>query len=107
MSDATWKQSERAIARRLNGRRTGPSGRSGPDVESSWLRVEVKTRRHLPNWLFWALRQARFGCPDDRLAVVVLHQIGQHHADDLVLLTLGDFQAWFGDVPTAALAAVE
>jgi hypothetical protein len=29
---------------------------------------------------------------------VVLHEAGQRHADDLVVLRLGDFQDWFGEV---------
>ena len=97
MPDATWKQCERAIAARLGGKRTGPSGRAGPDVTSSWLAVEVKTRRRLPAWLLDALQQARAGCSETRLPLVILHQVGSRHGDDLVLLSLGDFESWFGD----------
>ena len=97
MTDKTWKQVERAIAVRLNGRRQGAVGRRGPDVLSDWLAVEVKHRRRLPQWLKTALTQARCGA-GERLPIVVLHEAGQRHADDLVVLRLGDFQDWFGEV---------
>ena len=97
MPNAGWKTAERTIARRLGGKRTGPSGRAGPDVTSSWLAVEVKTRRRLPAWLLDALQQARAGCSETRLPLVILHQVGSRHDDDLVLLSLGDFESWFGD----------
>jgi len=98
MTDKTWKQVERAIAVRLNGRRQGAVGRRGPDVLSDWLAVEVKHRRRLPQWLKTALTQARCGAGERLLAIVVLHEAGQRHADDLVVLRLGDFQDWFGEV---------
>ncbi len=104
MTEPVWKAVERAVAGRLQGRRTGPSGRSGPDVVSDWLAVEVKCRRSLPQWLRGALAQARVGCPEHRLPLVILHEMGQRHDGDLVLMTLQDFEAWFGMVwrcPTA------
>ena len=94
MTDRPWKQTERAIARRLGGRRTGPTGRPGPDVTTDWLSVEVKTRKRLPNWLSSALEQARHG-PAGRLPIVILHQSGRQHSGDLVLMTLQDFRDWF------------
>jgi hypothetical protein len=33
---------------------------------------------------------------DGQLPVVVLHQKHKRHDDDLVLLRLSDFEAWFG-----------
>jgi len=98
MTDKTWKQVERAIARRLNGRRQGATGRRGPDVVNDWLVAEVKHRRRLPQWLKNALAQARCGAGEQRLPLVILHESGQRHSDDLVVLRLGDFQDWFGEV---------
>jgi len=92
-----WKQTERAIAKRLNGQRIGASGRTGADVVNDWLAVEVKHRKRLPEWLKAALEQARNGA-DERLPIVVLHEAGQRHANDLVLLRLADFQDWFGEI---------
>jgi len=97
MTDKIWKRSERAIAARLNGRRQGATGRTGADVLTGWLSVEVKHRRRLPQWLKDALAQARTGA-GERLAIVVLHESGQRHADDLVLVRLADFEDWFGEV---------
>jgi hypothetical protein len=97
MADKVWKQTERAIARRLNGKRQGAVGRKGPDVLTCWLAVEVKHRKRLPAWLRDALDQARTGA-GERLPVVVLHEAGQRHADDLVILRMADFEDWFGGV---------
>ena len=97
MADTTWKQTERAIARRLNGKRQGATGRTGADVTTSWLAVEVKHRRRLPQWLKDALAQARTGA-GERLPIAILHESGRRHADDLVVLRLADFQDWFGEV---------
>ena len=62
---------------------------------SDWLQIEVKTRRKLPTWILGALQQAAQGCPGDRLPIVVLHQVGERHDRDVVLLTLSHFQEWF------------
>ena len=97
MTDKSWKASERIIAKRFGGRRTGPTGRCGPDVVTDWLQVEVKSRRRLPSWLLNALEQACSGSAG-RLPIVVLHQLGQRHDDDAVLMRLRDFQDWFGTV---------
>lgn len=98
MPDVTWKAVERRLAKRLHGRRLGATGRSGPDVLTSWLACEVKSRRRLPQWLHEAIAQARAGAGDNRLAVAILHETGQRHDGDLVVMTLRDFCAWFGDL---------
>jgi len=95
MTDKTWKAAERAIARVLAGVRVGPTGEATPDVESDWLSVEVKTRKRLPDWLLEAMQQAHANRRGDRLAVVILHQVGARHDDDLVLLRLADFRDHF------------
>ena len=97
MTGKTWKRVERAVAKRLNATRQGVTGRRGPDVLSGWLSVEVKHRKRLPAWLKDALTQAQCGA-GDRLALVVLHECGRRHADDLVVLRLADFEDWFGSV---------
>jgi hypothetical protein len=96
MADKNWKAAERAIAQALGGRRVGCTGRDTSDVESDALAVEVKTRKRLPTWLFDAMQQARDNARGERLPVVVLHQVGGRHDDDLVLLRLADFRAYFG-----------
>ena len=92
MADTTWKASERAIAARLGGKRTGPSGRAGADVLAPGLAVEVKCRKAFPVWLTGAMTQALKAGGKDRLPVVVLHLAGRHHENDVVLLRLGDLE---------------
>jgi hypothetical protein len=94
---ATWKQVERAIAKRLNGKRIGAIGKATADVVSDWLSVEVKHRKQLPEWLKTALDQARNGA-GERMPIVVLHECGQRHSEDLVLIRLADFELWFSEV---------
>lgn len=96
MADKTWKATERAIARRLGGQRVGNRGRNTEDVSHDWLSVEVKTRAALPGWLGDAMRQAIVNAPVGKLPVVVLHQVGSRHDDDLAVLALGEFCEWFG-----------
>lgn len=100
MPNRPWKATERAVARALGGERIPVTGRRGPDVRHRWLAVEVKHRRRLPRWLQLAVAQAHAGAGLDQLPVVVLHQAGRPHREDLVVLRLEDFQEWFGDPDT-------
>jgi len=102
MPDMTWKQTERAIAKRLNATRQGATGEATADVVNGWLSVEVKHRKRLPQWLKTALDQARNGA-GERLPLVILHEAGQRHAEDLVVMRLGDFEEWFGSVQVGDL----
>jgi len=91
-----WKRTERRVAKRLGGRRLPVNGRGQADVESDWLVVEVKHRRRLPDWLRKAYLQAKAASRESggvKLGIVVLHERGRH--DDLVLMSLSDFVAWF------------
>ncbi len=98
MPKRTWKHIERAIARRLGGRRLPISGRPSPDVVSDWLVVEVKHRERLPGWLVEAVRKVRSLAMNHHLAIVVLHESGQRHDNDLVVMSLADFEVWFGEI---------
>ena len=98
MADKTWKAVEREIARRLGGRRVGCTGQATADVETPWLAAEIKTRKLLPRWLLDAIEQAVGAADDGRLPIVVLHQKGHRHDNDIVVLRLGDFEAWFGEI---------
>ena len=89
-----FKATERVIAKRLGGERHGHLG--GADVITDWLSVECKHRKALPQWLKDALEQARRNAWGDKLPLVVLHEHGERHDDDLVLLSLADFERWFG-----------
>ena len=97
----TWKAVERRIAEKLGGQRMSNHalGLKTPDVESPWLSVEVKHRKALPKWIKQAMVQAVTNNDDEsKLPLVVLHEKYQCHDDDLVMLRLGDFLDWFGDV---------
>lgn len=94
---ATWKATERRVARRLGGQRTGNRGIAAPDVTTTWASVEVKHRATLPAWLLAAMRQAEGAAIFGQLPVVVLHQLGERSDKDLVVLRLGDFLEWFGE----------
>ena len=101
MADKLWKATERSIARRLGGQRTGPTGASGPDILTPWACIEVKERQALPRWLTDALRQASAGVGGGRLPLVVLHEAGQRHDDDIACLRLRDLERLLGNDPGA------
>ena len=94
--DKAWKSTERAVARILEGQRAGPRG-AHPDVEHAWLAPEVKHRAKTPAWLQDAVAQSVRNSPGaDHLPLVVLHESGQRHSEDLVIMRLADFVDWFG-----------
>lgn len=95
-----WKNCERQLAARLGGQRLSNHalGQRVPDVETDAWSVEVKSRKRLPSWLLAAVDQARTNATPGKLALVVLHQLGRRHDNDLVVLRLRDFQEWFGEV---------
>ena len=93
-ANRSFKTTERAIARRLGGKRLGHLG--GADVTTDWLCVECKHRQSIPAWLVDAIAQAKRNATADQLPVAIIHQHGAHHADDLVVLTFAHFQEWFG-----------
>ena len=91
----SFKGTERAVARRLAGKRKGHLG--GQDVDAGWLSAECKHRATLPAWLVAALAQSRRHAQPEQLPIVVLHEHGGRHDDNLVVMRLADFQEWFGD----------
>ena len=102
MPDRAWKRAERTIAARLGGRRVPITGRQRgnvPDVEHPAFAVEVKSRKTLPTWLHNAMTQAIAARRGAQLPLVILHETGTRHADDLVLVRFGAWLAWFGDLP--------
>lgn len=91
---AAWKAHERRTAAALGGVRLGATGAANPDVVTDWLAVECKHRARLPAWLVSALAKVRGQARAEQLGIVVLHQSGAR--DALVVLSLKDFQDWFG-----------
>ena len=92
-----WKRHELAIAKRLGGKRAGPTGRTGPDVLHPHLGIECKERHTLPKWLINAMAQCVGASATWQLPVVILHQLGQRHDDDLVVMRLADWEQWYGE----------
>ena len=62
-----------------------------PDIEHERFSIEVKDRTTLPRWLMDALDQAEAAKRGDKTPVVILHQKGQRHGSNLVLLRLDAF----------------
>jgi hypothetical protein len=103
MANTRWKKTERAIAQRLGGERVPVPGRargSAPDIAHDWLCPEVKHRKSIPLWLLQAVSQAQAAARGDQLPVVVVHQHGARHADNLVILKMSDFVDNFGPCPS-------
>jgi hypothetical protein len=100
MTDRGWKAAERTLARLIGGRRVPVSGRGRgdqPDIAHPWLSIECKHRQTIPAWLTDALAQARAAAHRDQLPVALIHQHGARYGQTLVVMTLDDFTAWFGD----------
>ena len=96
-----WKATENAVARRLGGVRTSHRnlGVGGPDVVAGHYVVEVKhTKRPFPKWLTGGMAQASRYASEGQLALLVLHQLGKRHDEDLVVIRLADFEQWYGAV---------
>lgn len=93
---ARWKKGERAIAGKLGGKRVPVSGRArgdAPDIAHPTLSPEVKCRKTLPEWLVDAMDQAKRSAAGGKTPIVILHETGRRHDDDLVVVRLRDFSA--------------
>lgn len=89
-------EAERAICRYLGAERIAGSGRR--DGDGGWYALEAKSREKLPAWLTAAMAQAERLSRPEQLAVLVLHQLGDRHDDDLVVVRLRDFRdRWVGE----------
>ena len=103
MTEKLWKATERAVAEHLGGRRVPVTGRQRgdvPDIQHPFLSVEVKHRKTIPAWLLTAMSQAWAAARGDQVPVVVIHQEGQRHLSDMVVIPMGSFTRWYGAVQT-------
>jgi hypothetical protein len=98
VASTAWKKSELVIAKRLGGKRAGPTGKIGSDVLHDWLAIEVKERKRKAAWLEDMLLQTTKAARPGQLPIVILHWLNARHNSDIVLLRLKDFEEWFGDV---------
>lgn len=98
MANDTWKAVERKIASRLNGKRVGPTGKTGSDVAHPLFAIEVKHRKTLPDWLYEAQKQSCGAARPSQLPLVVWHKRYADHDGDLVVMRLSDFELWAGSL---------
>ena len=88
------KRIERAIAKRVGGKRIGILGKS--DVEHPLFSFEIKSRMRFvgDKWFLQAVRN----CEKDKIPAVIVHITRQHHKNDYVILKLKDFEDLLGRV---------
>jgi len=88
------KRTERAIAKRLGGKRVGILGKS--DVEHELFSFEVKSRLKFvgEKWFIQAVRN----CEEGKIPAVIVHVTGQHHKNDYVIIKLKDFEDFLGGI---------
>ena len=91
--DKLWKANERAIARMLGGKRVIEKGLNMEDITHPVFSIEAKSRKFIPKWLLEAMAQSAANAPSGKVPIVVVHQVGEPHVEDLVMIRLGDFAA--------------
>lgn len=93
MPEKHWKFVERKAARLLGCKRIPAGGLATPDIESTFICGEVKSRRALPQWQVEALRSARVKAKHHQFPLVVLW--GKGDEDGMILCSAKDFASWF------------
>jgi hypothetical protein len=103
----SWKADERMIARRLHGERVPVTGRVrgfAPDVNHSWMALEVKSRKSMLKIINEMMLQAEAARDwfkrkspqlSGKLPVGVYHVTGTHFDNAFVFMRLRDFEDWF------------
>lgn len=86
------KRTERAIAKKLGGRRLGILGKH--DVELDDFAVEVKSRKVFAGekWIM----QSEKNAPKGKVAIVVVHLLNRNHDNDIVMMRMKDFMKVIG-----------
>jgi hypothetical protein len=108
MTDRAWKVAEREVAELVGGERVPITGRqrgATPDVQHKWLAIEVKNTRSFPKWLKDAHLQAiaskvkeESEGSETKLPVVIIKPHRTNVRNGYIMMSLGDFVDWFGDV---------
>ena len=88
------KATERAIAKRVGGKRVGVMG--GEDISHEWASFEVKNRVRSTTHGF--MEQATRNAPQGTVPSVIIHKHGDRHGNDLVCMKLADWEAWNGEI---------
>lgn len=85
------KSYENYIANRLNLKHTGYVGYECPDVEGEDIVIDTKHRENLPLWIKEPLQELQKQA-EERLSLVIWHEKYANHDDDLVVMSLKDFE---------------
>lgn len=94
-TNKNWKAAERFVAKFFGGTRVKALGSRAIDVDAGWLRIEVKYRQELPEWIVAAVAKARRHATEPgNLGIAVLRGHGEERG--LVVLDMHDFREWFG-----------
>lgn len=91
--DKLWKAFERRAAKFVGGERVPITGRqrgSAPDIEHSWLSIECKYRKSVPEWIKDAMRQAVASARPRQMPVVILGEKGADIKDALFIFRAED-----------------
>jgi len=82
------KAVERALAKRLEGRRVGILGQEDIFI-GDLFSVEVKSRKSVAiyDWFQQAVKNAK-----GKIPLLIVHITGKHHDNDLVVMSLKDFE---------------
>lgn len=87
------KNTERALARRLGGRRIGVL--EGEDINHPLLSIEAKSRQRFIGEGFMAQAKRH---SNGKIPAVIVHVHHKPHDQNLVMMELKDFQDLFGKV---------
>ena len=85
---------EKRVQERFGGYKQGLYG--GEDVATEIFSIEAKTRKKFVGQGF--MEQAVANCPKDKVPLVIIHVVSQRMFNDLVMMRLGDFEDWYGNL---------
>lgn len=94
MPKKRWKREETRVANLLGAKRNPHDGLGKADAESTWLCIENKDRKELPQWIVAAVANARGKRKPNQLPIVTLTTPASRQI--LVVIDLRDFRAHFG-----------
>ena len=88
---SNWKGHERRIAKAVGGKRNGATGLASADVETDRLCIEAKSWKGGVKRVESALIQAERAARPGQLPIAVIHTLGRHSKNDLVIMRWAEF----------------
>jgi hypothetical protein len=82
------------MAKRIGGKNVGTI--EGQDVSHPIFSGEIKNRKKFVGNTFMA--QAVRNCPEGKVPIVIVHETGQRHNNNLVMIRLKDWEDLYGDL---------